>query len=130
MRCIDRIQCLAWVCSPQGWRLCPRSRNWGCFYVSECALFVYLIHRHLGSFGAQIALASGATVIATSSSDAKLEVVKKLGVQHVINYNTNPDWEDEVLEIVSGHVHQYYSMIDRPSDSPRLEGEVSTTLSK
>ncbi|KAH7882047.1 hypothetical protein F5I97DRAFT_1931773 [Phlebopus sp. FC_14] len=53
-------------------------------------------------FGAQIALASGAIVIATSSSDEKLEVVKKLGVQHVINYNKTPNWEDEVLRITGG----------------------------
>ncbi|KAF8130167.1 hypothetical protein EV363DRAFT_1432092 [Boletus edulis] len=53
-------------------------------------------------FGAQIALASGATVIMTSSSDAKLEVAKKLGVQYLINYNTNPNWEDEVLKITEG----------------------------
>lgn len=62
---------------------------------------VSLIHRYLCSFAAQIALASGATVIMTSSSDAKLEVAKALGAQYLINYNKNPNWEDEVLEIVS-----------------------------
>ena len=68
------------------------------------------------SFGAQIALASGATVIATSSSDEKLEVVKKLGVQHVINYRKNPDWEDEVLRIVSSiHVRKSSNDHQNPS---------------
>ena len=52
------------------------------------------------SFGLQIAVASGATVIATSSSDEKLEVAKKLGAKHTINYNTTPEWDQEVLRIV------------------------------
>ncbi|KII90099.1 hypothetical protein PLICRDRAFT_579311 [Plicaturopsis crispa FD-325 SS-3] len=50
----------------------------------------------------QFAVASGATVIATSSSDAKLEVAKKLGATHLINYKTTPDWDKEVLKITNG----------------------------
>ncbi|KAG0706268.1 hypothetical protein DFH29DRAFT_1025035 [Suillus ampliporus] len=53
----------------------------------------------VSTFGAQIALASGATVILTSSSDHKLQVAKKLGVQHVINYKKNDKWDEEVLKI-------------------------------
>jgi len=53
-------------------------------------------------FGLQIAVASGATVIATSSSDNKLAVAKKLGATHLINYKTTPDWEQEVLRITGG----------------------------
>ncbi|KIJ61207.1 hypothetical protein HYDPIDRAFT_97118 [Hydnomerulius pinastri MD-312] len=53
-------------------------------------------------FGLQIALASGANVIVTSSSDEKLQVATKLGAHHVINYNKNPNWEDEVLKITAG----------------------------
>jgi len=53
-------------------------------------------------FGLQIAVASGATVIATSSSDNKLALAKKLGATHVINYKTTPDWEKEVLRITGG----------------------------
>ncbi|KAH9833382.1 NAD-P-binding protein [Rhodofomes roseus] len=53
-------------------------------------------------FGLQIAVASGATVIATSSSDSKLEVAKKLGAKHGINYKKTPDWEKEVLRITGG----------------------------
>ena len=44
----------------------------------------------------------GATVIATSSSDEKLERVKKLGADDVINYMTNPEWGKEVLRITGG----------------------------
>ncbi|KZP33112.1 NAD(P)-binding protein [Athelia psychrophila] len=50
-------------------------------------------------FALQIAVASGATVIVTSSSDSKLELAKKLGAQHVINYNKTADWDKEVLRI-------------------------------
>ena len=39
-------------------------------------------------------------MIATSSSNEKLEKVKKLGAQHLINYKETPDWEKEVLNIV------------------------------
>ncbi|EPS95802.1 NAD-binding protein [Fomitopsis schrenkii] len=53
-------------------------------------------------FGLQIAVASGATVIATSSSDRKLEIAKKFGAKHLINYKTTPDWEKEVLRITGG----------------------------
>ncbi|KAH7911144.1 hypothetical protein BJ138DRAFT_1179770 [Hygrophoropsis aurantiaca] len=53
-------------------------------------------------FGLQLAVASGAIVIATSSSDEKLKVAKKLGAHHVINYNTTPNWDDVVLEITGG----------------------------
>ena len=53
-------------------------------------------------FGLQLAVASGATVIATSSSDKKLEIAKKLGARHLINYKTTPDWEEEVLKITNG----------------------------
>ncbi|KAL3481100.1 alcohol dehydrogenase [Aspergillus californicus] len=40
----------------------------------------------------QFALASGATVIATTSSDSKGEKLKALGAQHVINYRTTSNW--------------------------------------
>ena len=53
-------------------------------------------------FGLQLAVASGATVIATSSSDAKLEQARKLGATHVINYKTTPDWDQEVLKLTGG----------------------------
>jgi NADPH:quinone reductase-like Zn-dependent oxidoreductase len=36
-----------------------------------------------------------------SSSDAKLEIARKLGAKHGINYKAHPDWEKEVLKAVS-----------------------------
>ncbi|KAF7355944.1 Alcohol dehydrogenase superfamily protein [Mycena venus] len=53
-------------------------------------------------FALQFAVASGATVIATSSSDQKLNVATKLGAKHVINYKTTPNWAEEVLKLTNG----------------------------
>ena len=50
----------------------------------------------------KIAAAAGATVIATSSSDSKLEVAKELGATHLVNYRTHPNWEKEVLAVTDG----------------------------
>ncbi|KJA29715.1 hypothetical protein HYPSUDRAFT_230607 [Hypholoma sublateritium FD-334 SS-4] len=53
-------------------------------------------------FGLQFAVASGATVIATSSSDEKLKVAAKLGAKHLINYKKTPNWHEEVLKLTNG----------------------------
>jgi NADPH:quinone reductase-like Zn-dependent oxidoreductase len=53
-------------------------------------------------FALQFAKARGAKVIATSSSDEKLERVKQLGADHGINYKSNPEWEKETLKITDG----------------------------
>ena len=45
-------------------------------------------------FAIQIALAAGATVISTTSSAEKMEKLKAMGVQHVINYKEDPNWGD------------------------------------
>lgn len=51
-----------------------------------------------------IAKAVGATVIATSSSDEKLERVRALGADHVINYRTTPEWGAEAARLAGGGV--------------------------
>ncbi len=43
-------------------------------------------------YALQMAKAAGATVIATSSSDAKLEKAKAMGADHVINYKSEEKW--------------------------------------
>ncbi|CAA7263133.1 unnamed protein product [Cyclocybe aegerita] len=53
-------------------------------------------------FALQFAVAAGATVIATSSSDEKLKTALKLGAKHVINYKTTPQWDEEVKKITKG----------------------------
>ncbi|KAK4126612.1 GroES-like protein [Parathielavia appendiculata] len=40
----------------------------------------------------QFALAAGATVIATTSSNPKAEKLSTLGAHHIINYRTTPNW--------------------------------------
>ena len=50
-------------------------------------------------FALQLAKSFGATVIATSSSDDKLEKLKQLGADHLINYKTHPEWGKEVLKL-------------------------------
>ncbi|EEH40040.1 alcohol dehydrogenase [Paracoccidioides lutzii Pb01] len=40
----------------------------------------------------QFAVAAGAMVIATTSSSEKMERLMRMGVQHVINYKTTPEW--------------------------------------
>lgn len=52
----------------------------------------------------QIAKATGATVIATSSSDEKLARVKALGADHLINYRTTPDWGAQAAQLAGGGV--------------------------
>ena len=53
-------------------------------------------------FAIQFAIMSGAEVIATSSSDEKLEQLKKLGVTKLINYKKTPDWAKEVMKLTDG----------------------------
>ncbi len=53
-------------------------------------------------FALQFAKATGARVIATSSSEAKLEKLKALGADHVINYNSTPDWGRKAFEMTGG----------------------------
>jgi NADPH:quinone reductase-like Zn-dependent oxidoreductase len=68
----------------------------------------------LSIFAVQFAAAFGARVIATSSSDDKLQRVRELGASELINYRERPDWDqvapvltegrgvDQVLDVVGG----------------------------
>ena len=53
-------------------------------------------------FALQFAKAMGCTVIATSSSDEKLERLKTLGADHLINYKTTESWGAKALELTRG----------------------------
>ena len=53
-------------------------------------------------FALQFAKAAGARVIATSSSDAKLERLKALGADETINYKEVPAWGARALELTGG----------------------------
>jgi NADPH:quinone reductase-like Zn-dependent oxidoreductase len=50
-------------------------------------------------FATQFAKLRGAKVIATSSSDEKLERMRQLGADETINYQTIPDWEKQVYNL-------------------------------
>jgi len=69
-------------------------------YVSLSAKIVALTHPLCFSWALQFAVASGATVIATSSSDEKLKIAASLGAKYLINYKKTPNWDEEVLNIV------------------------------
>jgi NADPH:quinone reductase-like Zn-dependent oxidoreductase len=53
-------------------------------------------------FALQFARLAGARVIGTSSSDAKLERARQLGLSEGINYNTTPEWDRRVRELTAG----------------------------
>ncbi|MEO0410823.1 MAG: NAD(P)-dependent alcohol dehydrogenase [Pseudomonadota bacterium] len=55
-------------------------------------------------FAIQFAKAAGARVIATSSSDEKLEKLKALGADYLINYRKNPNWGEEAARWSGGGV--------------------------
>jgi NADPH:quinone reductase-like Zn-dependent oxidoreductase len=53
-------------------------------------------------FALQFALAAGARVIATTSSDSKSEALRRLGAAHVINFKQCTGWSRQVLELTGG----------------------------
>lgn len=53
-------------------------------------------------FAIQFAKAAGARVIATTSSDKKAELLKKLGADHIINYRETPEWGVKAKELTGG----------------------------
>jgi NADPH:quinone reductase-like Zn-dependent oxidoreductase len=71
------------------------------------------------SFALQFAVAIGATVILTSSSDDKLEVGKKYGAKYTINYKKTPDWEKEVMSITGGVGVDHVVEVGGPGTFPK-----------
>ncbi len=55
-------------------------------------------------FGLQIAKAAGATVFATTSSEAKAERLKAMGAAAVVNYKTDTRWGKTILKLSGGGV--------------------------
>ena len=53
-------------------------------------------------FALQFARMFGARVIATSSSAAKAERLKKMGAEAVIDYRATPDWDREAMTLTAG----------------------------
>ncbi|KUJ11637.1 GroES-like protein [Mollisia scopiformis] len=59
----------------------------------------------------QFANAAGATVISTTSSDAKAARLKSLGAANTINYRTSPNW-GEVSKSLSPNGEGFYNIVD------------------
>jgi NADPH:quinone reductase-like Zn-dependent oxidoreductase len=53
-------------------------------------------------FALQFAKAAGARVIATSSSEEKLEKLKRLGADDLINYKATPNWGEKAKALTDG----------------------------
>jgi len=56
----------------------------------------------IGSAAVQVAKFAGATVLATASTDNKLERAKALGADHLINYSQQPAFSERVMELTMG----------------------------
>jgi NADPH:quinone reductase-like Zn-dependent oxidoreductase len=80
-------------------------------------------------FALQFARFLGARVIATSSSDQKLERAKKLGADGVINYKSTLDWPSAVVELTEGvganHVVDTVGDLKQAIAAVRLGGSVA-----
>jgi len=82
-------------------------------------------------FALQFAKLAGATVIATSSSDAKLERLKALGADHLINYKSTPAWGDKARELTGNRGVDHVIEVGGPATleqsmiAARIGGHVS-----
>lgn len=70
-------------------------------------------------FALQLAKAMGATVIATSSSDDKLERARALGADHVINYKSTPEWGAAVRDLTKGRGVDHIVEVGGPGTLPQ-----------
>ncbi len=82
-------------------------------------------------FALQFAKAAGATVIATSSSDEKLERLKTLGADEVINYRSTPNWGEKVRALTDNRGVDHVIEVGGPATleqsmiAARIGGHVS-----
>jgi NADPH:quinone reductase-like Zn-dependent oxidoreductase len=82
-------------------------------------------------FAAQLAVAMGAEVIATSSSDEKLARLRDMGVAHTINYRTDTEWGASVQALTQGHGVDHVIEVGGPGTLPqsikacRIGGHIS-----
>jgi NADPH:quinone reductase len=86
-----------WVTYQTGWFGLFRRAN---LQAGE-TLLVHAGAGGVGSAAIQLAKAVGATVIATAGSDEKVDVCRRLGADHAINYTTQ-DFAEEVKRLTGG----------------------------
>jgi NADPH:quinone reductase-like Zn-dependent oxidoreductase len=117
---------------------CAGTTAWNALYCGSSPLKSGRVVLVQGTGGvsilaAQIAMAAGARVIGTSSSDDKLARLEEMGVakQDLINYRTTPEWSKRVLELTNGRGVDYImevggaSTINQSVACVRCDGEVS-----
>lgn len=81
---------------------CAATTAWSSLEVGSVAAGDVVVTLGTGGvslFAMQLAKARGATVIATTSSNAKVDTACKAGADHVINYREHPEWWREVRAI-------------------------------
>jgi NADPH:quinone reductase-like Zn-dependent oxidoreductase len=66
-------------------------------------------------FALQFAKAAGARVIATSSSEGKLEMLTRLGADEVINYQSTPNWGEQARALTDGRGVDHVIEVGGPS---------------
>jgi len=101
VRCADELECAVWATEvgegADG--LGARDRR----SVAVCAAGLWFCVCLGWGWGwankKQFAKAAGATVIATTSSAQKAEILKKLGADHVINYREDPNWGETARKL-------------------------------
>ena len=82
-------------------------------------------------FALQFAKMSGATVIATSSSSEKLERLKAMGVDHLINYKTDDSWGETARRLTGGRGVDHVidlggpATLEQSMTAARIAGHVS-----
>ncbi|RMQ44504.1 Oxidoreductase zinc-binding protein [Pseudomonas cichorii] len=82
-------------------------------------------------FALQFAKMAGATVIATSSSDEKLERLRELGADHLINYRKDANWGETARALTGGRGVDHIIEVGGPStleqsmNAARVGGHIS-----
>ncbi|CAE6365669.1 unnamed protein product [Rhizoctonia solani] len=85
---------------------CAALTAWNAFFerkpLSDKSTVLVLGSGGVSVFGAQFAKAAGARVIATTSSEAKAQKYRALGVDDVVNCREHPEWSVKVKELTGG----------------------------
>ncbi|KAJ1311896.1 hypothetical protein OPQ81_010356 [Rhizoctonia solani] len=85
---------------------CAALTAWNSFFerkpITDKSTVLVLGSGGVSVFGAQLAKAAGARVIATTSSQEKIEKYKALGVDEILNYREFPEWSAKVKELTGG----------------------------
>ena len=82
-------------------------------------------------FALQYAKAAGARVVATTSSDEKSKLLKKLGADVIINYKQTPEWGAEAKKYTNGRGFEHVVEVAGPAsmkqslDAIAIDGVIS-----